>query len=93
MKFWRVPLDTKEVLITRGKVHIIADRCKGCGYCIEYCPRQVLVVSTRFNKKGYHPPLVTKDDCLNCHYCELLCPEFAIFSVADEPGTEKIIGE
>jgi 2-oxoglutarate ferredoxin oxidoreductase subunit delta len=93
MKYWRVPLDSRDILITRGKVHIVADRCKGCGYCIEYCPRQVLAFSTRFNAKGYHPPMIIKDDCLNCHYCELLCPEFAIFSVAETPPTETQKGD
>jgi len=85
MKYWRVPLDTDQVQITRGVVHIIEDRCKGCGYCIEFCPREVLAFSKSFNVKGYHPPMVvTGGECLNCHYCELLCPEFAIFSVEAE---------
>jgi hypothetical protein len=26
---------------------------------------------------------------LNCHYCELLCPEFAIYSVAADLTTEE----
>lgn len=81
MKYWRVPLDYHDIEITRGVVHIIEERCKGCGYCIAYCPREVLDVSEAYNLKGYHPPVVKVDECLNCHYCELLCPEFAIFSI------------
>ena len=80
MKYWRVPLDSEEIEVTQGVVHIIEDRCKGCGYCIEYCPRGVLEFSKAFNKNGYHPPQAKAEGCLNCHYCELLCPEFAIFS-------------
>jgi len=81
MEFWRVPLDVNETEITRGVIHIIEDRCKGCGYCIEFCPRQVLEFASKFNKKGYHPPQTKfPDECVNCHYCEILCPEFAIFS-------------
>ena len=86
MKFWRVPLDADEVLVSRGIVYIVEERCKGCGYCIAYCPRDVLEESTRFNSKGYHPPAVKKgDDCVNCHYCEIICPDFAIFSVEAPP--------
>jgi 2-oxoglutarate ferredoxin oxidoreductase subunit delta len=81
MKYWRTPLDYHEVKITKGVVHIVEERCKGCGYCIAYCPRDILEVSESFNSKGYHPPVVIADECLNCHYCELLCPEFAIFSI------------
>jgi 2-oxoglutarate ferredoxin oxidoreductase subunit delta len=84
MEFWRVPLDANEIEVTKGIVHIIEDRCKGCGYCIEFCPRQVLEFSTEFNAKGYHPPATIQAvDCVNCHYCEIICPEFAIYSVED----------
>lgn len=92
MNFWRIPLDADEIQVTRGKVYILEERCKGCGYCIEFCPRQVLEFSSRFNKKGYHPPdVVLTDDCVNCHYCEIICPEFAIYSTEitdDEEGDE-----
>lgn len=82
MDFWRVPFDKDDIEVARGIVNILADRCKGCGYCIEYCPKEVLAFSNEFNKKGYHPPAVVKpDDCVNCHYCEIICPEFAIYSV------------
>lgn len=84
MDYWRKPLDSNEIYITKGIVHIIADRCKGCGYCIEFCPRNILAFSKRFNKKGYHPPeLLQTDGCVNCHYCEIICPEFAIYSIED----------
>lgn len=82
MNFWRVPFDVEAIQVSRGEVHIIEDRCKGCGYCIEFCPRKILALSERFNKKGYHPPAVLQAEaCVNCHYCEIICPEFAIYSV------------
>ena len=81
MAYWRTPLDAQDIQITKGSVYIIEDRCKGFGYCIEYCPKDVLEFSGGFNRKGYHPPSVKRsDDCVNCHYCEIICPEFAIYS-------------
>ena len=85
MSYWRQPLDRNRIQISHGIVHIIDDRCKGCGFCIEFCPRSVLAISERTNSKGYHPPIV-KDgkECVHCQLCEMLCPEFAIFVVQQE---------
>ena len=82
MKFWREPLDLKDIRVPHGKIHVLVERCKGCGWCVEFCPRGVLQVSDDINSKGYHPPVVVKDmakACVSCGLCELLCPEFAIF--------------
>jgi len=81
MSVVRIPYDIKKMKVPRGEVHIIVDRCKGCGFCIEYCPNDVLAQSDEFNSKGYHPPVVVKPErCLNCGLCELICPDFAIWS-------------
>ena len=56
MTYWRQPLDRDRILVPHGIVHIIEERCKGCGYCVEFCPQDVLVMSERTNAKGYHPP-------------------------------------
>ena len=80
MKFWRPPLDQNRSRVPRGVVHIIEERCKGCGFCVEFCPRGVLVMSRRTNSKGYHPPeLIDDSHCINCGLCALLCPDFAIY--------------
>lgn len=94
MVFWRVPLDIDDIQVSHGVVHIIDDRCKGCGYCIEFCPRDVLEFSADFNQRGYHAPTVKKpDDCVNCHYCEIICPEFAIYSVEDSSEETEIYSD
>ena len=81
MKYWRKPRDFVSVKVPRGAVRIIVDRCKGCGFCVEYCPKDVLEMSEDFNVKGYHPPRVVKEgECVNCNLCEMICPDFAIFS-------------
>ncbi len=80
MRYWRTPLDADKVKVPRGQVHVIVERCKGCEFCVEFCPRDVLEMSTDFNAKGYHYPLVKKrDDCVECDLCEVICPDFAIY--------------
>ena len=80
MTYWRQPLDRDRIKITHGIVHVIEERCKGCGYCVEFCPQHLLIMSERTNSKGYHPPEVTDDsNCVNCGLCALLCPDFAIY--------------
>ncbi len=87
MKYWRKPLDFERVKVPRGQVHIVVERCKGCGFCVEYCPKEVLAMSEEFNRKGYHPPKVVKpEECVNCNLCEMICPDFAIYSVPVTDG-------
>jgi 2-oxoglutarate ferredoxin oxidoreductase subunit delta len=106
MNHARTPPDFVSASAPRGTVKILADRCKGCGFCIEYCPKDILVFSKAFNRKGYHYPEVVKDgECVNCNLCEMICPDFAIFSVAapdarigasadsQNPVTDDSIGE
>ena len=80
MPLWRQPLDKDRILITHGIVHIIDDRCKGCGFCVAFCPQGILAISDHTNIKGYHPPqVVPEKTCVNCGLCTLLCPDFAIY--------------
>ena len=89
MKFWRTPLDIDTLEIPHGEIHIVKDRCKGCGFCVEYCPRDVLELAEEFNAKGYHPPVAVRaEECVNCGLCEMICPEFAIFCLPKEEVTE-----
>jgi len=65
-----------------GVVTINIELCKGCGYCIEFCPSGVLEFSTEFNSKGYHPPRIAKPEaCSGCSLCGIYCPDFAIFGI------------
>ena len=86
----RQPPSFVTATVPRGDVKIIADRCKGCGFCVEYCPKEVLAMSEAFNRKGYHPPEVVKHgECVNCALCEMICPDFAIFSVSVEDEADE----
>ena len=75
----------------RGTIVVIEDRCKGCGFCVEFCPQDVLELSEKYNLKGYHPPYMEHpENCVDCGFCRMICPEFAIFSVAVEEEAEEV---
>ena len=66
--------------MAKGFVGITVERCKGCGFCVEFCPTHVLALSSAFNSKGYHPPhVVAAEKCSGCDLCGMYCPDFAIF--------------
>jgi len=66
----------------KGKVYIDEDLCKGCSFCVVFCPTDTLAMGGRLNYKGYHlPEVVAPEKCTGCDMCGLYCPEFAIFGV------------
>lgn len=79
MKLWRKPFDHAEKATAASHIHIDRERCKGCGYCVELCPREALEMSSELNAKGYRIAAVHDESkCLACGFCEVICPEFAI---------------
>lgn len=75
-------------ILRRAEIHILKDLCKGCGFCIYYCPQKVLERSDEINAMGAHPPRVVKEECIFCNLCALLCPDLAIF-VKEKLGEER----
>ena len=51
-----------------AKVTFREDRCKGCGLCVNACPKQIIALDqTKINGKGYHPAGVTDQaQCIGC---------------------------
>ncbi len=90
-RFWRKPLDAQRTETPNAEVHIIPDLCKGCGFCIEFCPKKVLDKSNQPNKRGVYPPkVVDGGKCALCGFCTAICPDFAIFVVEKKTEASKI---
>ncbi len=62
-----------------AEVKIRAESCKSCGYCVKFCPRNVLKVGSEVNSKGYQYVIAEKpEDCIGCAMCAQMCPDSAI---------------
>jgi 2-oxoglutarate ferredoxin oxidoreductase subunit delta len=73
----------------RGVVVINRENCKGCAFCVEFCPPKVLELEKGYNVKGYHPPFLAKPDgCTGCDMCGLMCPDFAIYGYRETAAGE-----
>lgn len=59
--------------LTLKEHRIHRERCKGCGICVEFCPKHVLELDEQDKVVAVRPA-----DCICCRLCELRCPDFAI---------------
>jgi len=76
--------------MAKGSVQIVVERCKACGFCVEFCPTKSLALSSAFNAKGYHPPyLVQPEKCSGCDLCGMYCPDFAIFGFKNKAAAKQ----
>lgn len=92
VKGTRIPLDMGRLTVPRGRVYVIPARCKECRFCVEFCPREVLILSTETNPKGYRYPVIApgkEEACIHCEFCSLVCPEYAIYTV-EVPRAEVV---
>lgn len=60
------------------KIIIDSELCKGCGLCLEVCPKKCIRISADSNKRGYYPARFNGQDCVGCLACALICPEAVI---------------
>jgi len=71
-------------------VKVIEEKCKGCSLCIDACPKGVLGISSKMNRRGFHPAeVIFQEKCTGCGLCFLMCPDVAIEIYEISHGAKK----
>ena len=63
-----------------AKLTFQEELCKGCGLCVNACPKGLLTLSKmRLNQKGHAPVELTDEAaCVGCAFCATMCPDCVI---------------
>ena len=62
-----------------ARVQITTRKCKGCGLCVDACPKGCLEMSSALNERGVSYPVMREGArCTGCASCALICPDCRI---------------
>ncbi|HOG00892.1 MAG: 2-oxoglutarate-acceptor oxidoreductase subunit OorD [Firmicutes bacterium ADurb.Bin248] len=63
-----------------AKLTFESELCKGCGLCVDACPKKILAIDRgKLNRKGHSPAAVTDMAlCTGCGSCATMCPDCVI---------------
>lgn len=63
--------------LDQGFFTLFPGLCKGCGLCIEKCPKKSITWSSVLGVYGT-PSVEANNECIACGICQSVCPDCAI---------------
>lgn len=70
-------------LIKLKSENLLTEWCKGCGYCVKWCPKEALSIGKDLNHSGYRYVLLDEEKCVACGICRTVCPD-CVFRFTEE---------
>ncbi|MCQ9206857.1 MAG: 4Fe-4S binding protein [Omnitrophica bacterium] len=64
-----------------ARIKIDKEKCKGCMLCVNVCPKGIIAMSVKLNKKGVHTVglnRAAREKCTGCAFCAIICPDVCI---------------
>ena len=64
----------------KGEIVINDKLCKGCGLCVEFCPKDCITMPEgKLSERGMQLAVFSDPETCNaCSICGWMCPDFAI---------------
>lgn len=72
------------------RVVIESSQCKGCGLCVETCPRDCIYIGSELNSIGYLYARFESETCNACALCFYVCPEPGAVTVIRDRGSREV---
>lgn len=63
---------------SKGFWGMIPAFCKGCGLCVEKCPKKCISWSSTLGVYGTPAVEANMDECIACGICQTVCPDCAL---------------
>ena len=73
--------------MAQGAIEIVPERCKGCGLCVEFCPKRGIRLADCADGRGICIAVhCDEDSCTGCAICAAVCPDVAVRVYRAEGG-------
>lgn len=66
------------------RLEITSDECKGCGRCVNACPKNLIVKTDQVNMMGVVYVEYLGEGCIGCGSCFYACPEPGAITIYEE---------
>ena len=62
-----------------NRVTFRQESCKGCGLCVQACPKGIIRLGESINSMAYnYAEIIDMSQCIGSGFCAMMCPDAGI---------------